>query len=652
MQLVEPAQGERRFAMLIRHARHPAALTWAMIGLLAVVVGLALPLPLLTTPALLGAVVIGALIALGDAAPVTLEDGGQLTLAPALLVAGLTVCGWPLAMAAALVATMMTAIARRAPAGSTAQLAGARCLMVVLAAPIDTLLRPDGAPPYGSPRAILGLLAIAACIYAVEVALGGAETDEPQPLHWLRRLRALGWYPLALVALGALLGALWWDSPWEFLIGAGVLAVANHLLRSHVALRRASAELEDLAARHADRGERLERLQSLATAMIAAREPRQMLRLLCERLAALLDSPAGWVVVPDEGGAPQLTASHNLGAAGEAAAFDAAAYAALLKRGRVVLITDDAREALLPARSKGQAHGWNGLLVIPLATESAQLGAICLVFEQLRGLDADERRVLSSFAYQAAMTLENARLFDELRHKQAELIQSSKLAAVGTFAAGIAHEFNNLLGGMLGYAQLGRSLEETEEKDRALDVVVQACVRGRSITRGLLTFARRQEPRHELQFVERAIEETLTLVEIDLRKSNVAVVRVIEPTSPTVCDIGQIAQVVLNFITNARDAMQPEGGTLTIGLRERRGVIELRVSDTGHGIPEEIRDRIFEPFVTSKGALGGSQTPGTGLGLSISYGIVKDHGGEIVVESALGCGTTMIVRLPIRNPAG
>ena len=151
-----------------------------------------------------------------------------------------------------------------------------------------------------------------------------------------------------------------------------------------------------------------------------------------------------------------------------------------------------------------------------------------------------------------------------------------------------------------------------------------------------------------------AIDETLTLVEIDLRKSHIELVRQVEPVQSTICDLGQLAQVVLNLITNARDSMKPRGGTLTVRLRERwnadghRGDwLELSVADTGSGIPEEIRDKIFEPFVTTKGALGGSQTPGTGLGLSVSYGIVQEHGGTITVDSAIGRGTTMTVRLPI-----
>jgi len=398
---------------------------------------------------------------------------------------------------------------------------------------------------------------------------------------------------------------------------------------------------------------RLERLQALATAMIGTLDVQAMLEILCERLAALLDAPAGWVVLLNEAGRPQLMTAHNLTDPAALMLADAQVYAPLLERGRVMLVTDERCEALTPIATLGKTTRWSAVLAIPLQADSAgsphgaPLGAICLAFDRLRGLDADEQRVLTSFARQAAVSVENARLFDELRRKQNELIQSSKLAAVGTFAAGIAHEFNNLLGSMLGYAELGYGVDDLEEKNHSLDVVIQACRRGRSITRGLLTFARRQEHLRAMANLADAIDETLTLVEIDLRKSHIELVRQVEPVQSTICDLGQLAQVVLNLITNARDAMKPLGGTLTIGLCERHGWLELSVSDTGSGIPEEIRDKIFEPFVTTKGALGGSQTPGTGLGLSVSYGIVQEHGGTITVESAIGRGTTMIVRLPI-----
>jgi signal transduction histidine kinase len=125
------------------------------------------------------------------------------------------------------------------------------------------------------------------------------------------------------------------------------------------------------------------------------------------------------------------------------------------------------------------------------------------------------------------------------------------------------------------------------------------------------------------------------------------VVRQVEDVPLTVCDLGHIAQVVLNLVTNARDAMRDGGGTLTIGLRERDQTIELSVTDTGCGISPEIRDRLFEPFVTTKSASNGQS--GTGLGLSVSYGIIKEHGGEILVDSQPGHGTTMTVRLPVMS---
>ena len=618
--------------------------TTAIIWGIALAVGLGLALlvspPALALTPLAAGIALAGLVALGDLLAVELEDGSLLTAAPALLLGGLAVFGWPAALVAALVGSLLPALRRPLPPALRA--AAARALLVLLAAPIDRLTHAPGEPPYTTPLSVAGLLLLGVLLYALEVA---ASTGPRLSLRrWRARLQALRWYGAALVTLGGTLAVLWHSSPWTLPLGLGVLVGAHYLLRGQVMLRRASRSLADLEARQRLSNERLERLQSLAITMVATRDVQQMLGILCERLAALLGASAGWVVLLDETNTPRLKASHNIPTDEQESAVDAEAYGALLSRGRVVLNADERRHELAPESARSESQGWSAVLSIPLATDQRALGVICLAFDRVRGLDGDEQRVLASFARQAAVTLENARLFDELAHKQVELIQSSKLAAVGTFAAGIAHEFNNLLGSMLGHAQLGRDEPDLEEKNRALDVVIQACLRGRSITRGLLTFARRQEHRRELANIADAVEETLTLVELDLRKANIAVNRQIEPVPHTICDLGQIAQVVLNLITNARDAMLPDGGELSVSLRERHGAIELSVTDTGGGIPESIRDRIFEPFVTTKGA--GGQT-GTGLGLSISYGIIKEHGGEILVDSRVGRGTTMTIRLPI-----
>ena len=238
-------------------------------------------------------------------------------------------------------------------------------------------------------------------------------------------------------------------------------------------------------------------------------------------------------------------------------------------------------------------------------------------------------------------------LLEELRTKQDELVRSSQLAALGTFAASIAHEFNNLLTAILGYAQLALTTDNVHEKDEALQVAERACLRGRSITSGLLTFARRRDPQREPCSLDELINEMVTLVQRDFARQHITIVQQLAPVPTVVCDGGQIAQVLMNLLTNARDAMAEHGGQISIELREVDGAVELAVSDTGMGIPEALLSQIFQPFMTTKGAIGGSSTPGTGLGLAISHGIVESHGGSIEVRSVVGKGTTMLVRLPL-----
>jgi signal transduction histidine kinase len=658
--------------LLARFARRPTVIVW-IVALLCTALALTiLRLPSLSPQVLIGAVLIALLIAVGDWFAVVLEDGGALSPAPALLIAGLSVAGWPLLALAALVGTLASvfghALKRSSPvhqehlktgrseeaeqaphARALARMplreAGARLLIVALLSLVYPWLEAQKPLPYSTPLGLLGLLALGILAYTVVVGAGLLDSDRAALLaHWRGPAR---WYAPAMIVLGGLLGVLWSVGPWAFLLGLAPLALAHHAFHDQVALRRAAAEFASLSVQRESLSTRLERLQALATTMIGTFDVQAMLELLRERLAALLDADYGWVVLREEDGRPQLIASRRPAGADEPAPAlaEPQRYARLFERGTVMLITDERLRTLAPVAS--DPAGWMAVLSIPLVGEQGVLGVICLAFAQLRGLDVDEQRMLTSFARQAATVIENARLFDELHRKQAELIQSTKMAAVGTFAAGIAHEFNNLLAGMLGHAELGHRIADMEEKDRSLEVVIQSCQRGRSITQGLLTFARRQDHKRQLADVAEAINETLMLVEVDLRKSRIAVVRQLEIVSPTICDLGQLSQVVLNLVTNARDAMKPQGGTLTIGLSEHDGAIEISVIDTGTGIPEEIRDKIFEPFVTTKGALGGSQTPGTGLGLSVSYGIVRDHGGEILVASQVGGGTTMTVRLPV-----
>jgi signal transduction histidine kinase/ActR/RegA family two-component response regulator len=239
---------------------------------------------------------------------------------------------------------------------------------------------------------------------------------------------------------------------------------------------------------------------------------------------------------------------------------------------------------------------------------------------------------------------EQARLLDTIQRTQAELITASKLAAVGTLAAGVAHEFNNLLAGMHGFAELGE-LGTLAEKDEALALVRRTCQRGVQLTRRLLTFARQTDGTRELAPIDEIAEGALQLISWELARARIAVVRDYGSSAAVWADSGQIMQVVLNLLSNARDATPP-GGTVTLTTRESAGWVEIAVADTGSGIVEQIRERIFEPFVTTKGALGGSAVAGTGLGLAVSYGIVQAHDGRLLVETTAGQGSCFTIRLP------
>jgi two-component system NtrC family sensor kinase len=297
------------------------------------------------------------------------------------------------------------------------------------------------------------------------------------------------------------------------------------------------------------------------------------------------------------------------------------------------------------------------LLHVPLVLREQVIGVFS-VDNQISDQEftEDDEYLLSVLADYAAVSIENATLYDELRksidglkRSQQELIQSSKLAAVGTLAAGVAHEFNNLLAAISGHAQLGLASDDVKDIKQSLKVVVDSVDRAKRITANLLTFASRQEPRMKMVDVVEAVQSPLLLMKKELEKSNVQLVRKFSKARPTLCDSGQISQVCLNLLTNARDAMLPDGGILTVEVKEDRDDILIVFSDTGCGIPDQVMDKLFEPFVTTKGPLGGGQIPGTGLGLSVSYGIVRNHGGTIEVETEAGKGSTFAVRLPIRG---
>lgn len=251
-----------------------------------------------------------------------------------------------------------------------------------------------------------------------------------------------------------------------------------------------------------------------------------------------------------------------------------------------------------------------------------------------------------------------ARNLTERRRLEEQLIQSEKLSAIGQLVAGVAHELNNPLTSVSGYAQL--LMRDKSLAAEALQDVEQIHVqaeRAAKIVQNLLIFAREHRPERSTVILNDVLRSTLPLQSYQLKVDNIAVVTSYDPNLPsTVADPHQLQQVFLNLITNARQAMVDKGGRGTLALRtsvvdggedmngEPRGpMIEIEVGDSGVGIAERDMHKIFHPFYTTKPV-----GQGTGLGLSICFGIVQEHGGRIWAESTVGAGTRVKIRLPIK----
>jgi len=233
---------------------------------------------------------------------------------------------------------------------------------------------------------------------------------------------------------------------------------------------------------------------------------------------------------------------------------------------------------------------------------------------------------------------------DELERR---LVQADKLSSIGLLAAGVAHEVNTPLAVISTYAQLlAKQISDDEQKSKLLDKIAKQTFRASEIVNSLLSFSRTSPTEFVEVDVSKVIHETLNLVEHQLRDSGVEVKLDSPPALPPVKgNAGKLQQVFLNLFLNARDAMDA-GGTLAIHVWSENGFARIDVADTGQGIAPEHLERIYDPFFTTKAA-----RKGTGLGLSVTYGIVREHGGSIEVESRPGAGSRFRVEFPLaRKP--
>jgi PAS domain S-box-containing protein len=232
----------------------------------------------------------------------------------------------------------------------------------------------------------------------------------------------------------------------------------------------------------------------------------------------------------------------------------------------------------------------------------------------------------------------------ELRKTQEALLQSEKLAAMGRLTSQIAHELNNPIYGIMNTLELLKTEVPPESRRRSiLELSLSETVRLTEMLRSMLSFSKPEEEKRVPVKINGLIEGILLVMDKQMRESNIRVTTAFSGEIPEImASTNQMRQVMLNMIKNAKESM-PSGGTLFVRTMLGDGDVRIIIRDTGVGIPEELKDKIFEAFFTTKQKL-----KGTGLGLSVCYGIVKDHGGEIKVESEVGKGTAFIINLPIK----
>ncbi|MCL5882509.1 MAG: GAF domain-containing protein [Actinobacteria bacterium] len=237
----------------------------------------------------------------------------------------------------------------------------------------------------------------------------------------------------------------------------------------------------------------------------------------------------------------------------------------------------------------------------------------------------------------------------EAKRLRQQLVQSEKMIAVGQLVAGVAHEINNPLTGVIGYAQLLQSRDIDEQAKKDAEGIYREAERATRIVRHLLSFARKYQPERRMVDMNAVLRESIELKAYDLRVNNIQLEVDLDETLPmTNADPHQLQQVFLNLINNAEQAMLEDRGSgiLRITSSLEKDQIRCTFVDDGPGIPEDVRERVFDPFFTTKDV-----GKGTGLGLSVCFGVAQDHGGRIWVEPGQGRGAVFVLEIPVKNGA-
>ena len=426
-----------------------------------------------------------------------------------------------------------------------------------------------------------------------------------------------------------------------------LVGVGKQLAQGIIRLRLAQESEQNLA--------RLAALRDVDMAVSVTLELRPTLRILLEHIRRLEGVVGAAVTLVDASTRVQTLAEQSgldalLENAGGWAALDYLGEQVLHAQSAVSLSgLGDRRDipALRPLGEAGIQTYWG----FPLIAGNQIIGVLSVFASTTQGFDRALHTFLTALSGQAAAAIQNAQLYnkvtEQLHQLQAArelLAQNEKLSLIGELVSGVAHELNNPLTTVLGYAQMLEEEAESAPLKDDLHQITEAALRARTIVQGLLSVVRKHEPRREWVDINQPVREVLQLKAYQLHMDNIAVETDLNPDLPkTLADAHQLHQVFLNLVNNAHQAMARAHGRGNLTVRSHLlddRTIRVEIADDGPGIPPGLQHRIFEPFFTTK-------RDGTGLGLSIAEGIVRQHGGSISFESQQGQGCRFFVDLPV-----
>jgi signal transduction histidine kinase/CRP-like cAMP-binding protein len=308
--------------------------------------------------------------------------------------------------------------------------------------------------------------------------------------------------------------------------------------------------------------------------------------------------------------------------------------------GETINIVDAYNDARFnPEVDKRTGYRTRNMLCMAMKNKDGKITGVFQLMNKKDGaFDSDDEQFIDAFSAHASVAIENARMAQEM-------VQNERLSAVGRMASVIIHDIKNPMGTIRVYAQVMKKKSGNEEANKLADEMIHQVDRFVNMTQEILDFTRGVSATNftDLEFGE-AMNKVLDFVEQDLTKNKIKLTREAKYTGVIKLDQDKMVRVFYNIASNARDAM-PNGGTLTVRTREDNGFVNVEFVDSGTGMPEEVKKRIFEPFMTF------GKKHGTGLGMAIVKKVVDDHGGKIEIDSEMGKGTTIRFLIPIKRLA-